>query len=85
MLRKPKTLAGRHSKAATFDWFFGSSSTLCAIRLCQKTKGILFMKCSSSLALAGALLAGFSAVALADNVRTDYDHTINFAQYQTYS
>ncbi len=43
------------------------------------------MKGSSSLELAGALLAGFSTVALADNVRTDYDHAVNFAQYQTYS
>jgi hypothetical protein len=35
--------------------------------------------------LASALLMGMSFVALADNVRTDYDHGVNFSQYQTYS
>jgi Domain of unknown function (DUF4136) len=33
----------------------------------------------------GILLLGFSIIAFADNVRTDYDHGANFAQYHTYS
>jgi hypothetical protein len=33
----------------------------------------------------GILLLGFSVIALADNVRTDYDHGANFSQYHTYS
>lgn len=43
------------------------------------------MKLRVLCALAGALLLGFSTVALADNVRTDYDHGVNFSQYHTYS
>ncbi len=43
------------------------------------------MKFCASLMLAGALLLGSSAPALADNVRTDYDHGANFTQYHTYS
>jgi len=42
------------------------------------------MKYLDNIALAGALLLG-SAAALAGNVRTDYDHGANFAQYHTYS
>lgn len=43
------------------------------------------MKCSSSLGLAGALLLASSFAAFADNVRTDYDHSVDFTQYHTYS
>jgi len=43
------------------------------------------MKSGASLLLAGALLLGASLPALGDNVRTDYDHGANFAQYHTYS
>jgi hypothetical protein len=43
------------------------------------------MKYLSRCALAVALLFASSVVALADNVRTDYDHGTNFAQYHTYS
>ena len=43
------------------------------------------MKLRFNLALAGALLLGSSIAALAGNVRTDYDHNANFAQYHTYS
>ena len=43
------------------------------------------MKLRLNLALAGALLLGSSIAALADNVRTDYDHSANFSQYHTYS
>jgi Domain of unknown function (DUF4136) len=43
------------------------------------------MKLSASLMLAGALLLGSSALALGDNVRTDYDHGVDFTQYHTYS
>ena len=32
-----------------------------------------------------AMFVGISLVALADNVRTDYDHGVNFSQYRTYS
>src|SRR6202789_3562529 len=32
-----------------------------------------------------ALLLGFSVLAMADNVRTDYNHQTNFSQYHTYS
>jgi|ERR1700733_407682 hypothetical protein len=37
------------------------------------------------LLLACAFLLAFSVSALADNVRTDYDHQANFSQYHTYS
>jgi hypothetical protein len=43
------------------------------------------MKYSLHLAFAAALLVGSCTAALADNVRTDYDHGVNFAQYHTYS
>jgi hypothetical protein len=43
------------------------------------------MKYGLHLALAGALLLGSSAVALGDNVRTDYNHQTDFSQYHTYS
>ncbi len=43
------------------------------------------MKHSLSLALAGALLLGSSSIALADNVKTDYDHSVDFSQYHSYS
>ncbi len=43
------------------------------------------MKLTLNLALAGALLLGSPISALAGNVRTDFDHTANFAQYHTYS
>jgi hypothetical protein len=38
-----------------------------------------------SVALAAILLVGLSVVAFAGNVRTDYDHSANFAQYKSYS
>lgn len=43
------------------------------------------MKLRVLLALSLALLFGFPILALADNVRTDYDHQANFSQYHTYS
>src|ERR1700722_9213359 len=43
------------------------------------------LKYGSNLALAGAILLGSSLAAFAGNVRTDYDHGANFAQYNTYS
>ncbi len=43
------------------------------------------MRYRFNLALAGILLLGFSVAAFAANVRTDYDHSVNFAQYKTYS
>ena len=43
------------------------------------------MRRSLQLVLAGALLLGPSGVAFGDNVRTDYDHQVNFSQYHTYS
>jgi Domain of unknown function (DUF4136) len=43
------------------------------------------MRRSLHLVLAGALLLGSAVVALGDNVRTDYDHQVNFSQYHTYS
>jgi hypothetical protein len=43
------------------------------------------MKYAIHVALAGALLLASSAVALGDNVRTDYNHQANFSQYHTYS
>ena len=42
------------------------------------------MKYQLKLAL-GLLLLGSATSALGDNVRTDYDHGANFAQYHTYS
>jgi hypothetical protein len=47
-------------------------------------KGKSPMKYGLHLALAGALLLGSSVVALGDNVRTDYNHQVNFSQYHTY-
>ncbi|MBV8632661.1 MAG: DUF4136 domain-containing protein [Silvibacterium sp.] len=43
------------------------------------------MKTFSHLTLCAALILGSAAVVSASNVRTDYDHTVNFAQYHTYS
>ena len=43
------------------------------------------MRYRFNLALAGIFLLGFSVAAFAGNVRTDYDHSVNFAQYKTYS
>ena len=43
------------------------------------------MRYGLKLVLAGILLFGSSVVALGGNVRTDYDHGANFAQYHTYS
>ena len=43
------------------------------------------MRYRFNLALAGILLLGCSVAAFAGNVRTDYDHSVNFAQYKTYS
>ena len=43
------------------------------------------MKHASHLALAAALLFASSVAAFAGDVRTDYDHGANFAQYHTYS
>ena len=43
------------------------------------------MKQGLHLLLAGALFLGSSVVALGDNVRTDYNHQVNFSQYHTYS
>ena len=42
------------------------------------------MRRSLHLVLAGALLLGSSVAAFGDNVRTDYDHQVNFSQYHTY-
>src|SRR5271170_3169022 len=43
------------------------------------------MKQLWKIMLAGALLFGSASSVLADNVRTDYDHGVNFTQYHTYS
>lgn len=43
------------------------------------------MKYGLNLTLASALLLALTPVALGGNVRTDYDHGANFAQYHTYS
>jgi Domain of unknown function (DUF4136) len=43
------------------------------------------MKFRANFILAAVLLLGFSVAALADNVRTDYDHGANFSQYHTYT
>ena len=43
------------------------------------------MKAFTKFALAIAICVGSSVAALASNVRTDYDHTVNFSQYNTYS
>jgi hypothetical protein len=43
------------------------------------------MRYCSKFVLAGALLFGASVVAMGGNVRTDYNHGTNFAQYHTYS
>jgi hypothetical protein len=43
------------------------------------------MKSGWNLILTSALLLGSSVVVLADNVRTDYNHGVNFVQYHTYS
>ena len=43
------------------------------------------MKHLRNIAFAGALLLGSAYSVLADNVRTDYDHGVNFTQYHTYS
>ena len=43
------------------------------------------MKSASHLLLAVALLFGSSAVVFGGNVRMDYDHSVNFSQYHTYS
>jgi Domain of unknown function (DUF4136) len=48
------------------------------------TKRGSFMKNGSHFILAGALLLGSSVVARGDNVRTDYNHQVNFSQYHTY-
>jgi Domain of unknown function (DUF4136) len=42
------------------------------------------MRHSWNLVLASALLLGSAAVALAGDVRTDYNHSTNFTQYHTY-
>lgn len=43
------------------------------------------MKFAKTLALAAALALGSSVAALAGDVRTDFDHSVNFSQYHTYS
>jgi Domain of unknown function (DUF4136) len=43
------------------------------------------MKHGLHLLLAGVLLLGSSVVALCDNVRTDYNHQMDFSKYHTYS
>jgi hypothetical protein len=43
------------------------------------------MRHALHLALAAVLVFGSAAAALADNVRTDYDHGTDFTQYKTYS
>ena len=43
------------------------------------------MKSASHLLLAVALLFGSSAVVFGGNVRMDYDHSVDFSQYHTYS
>ena len=43
------------------------------------------MKHSMRIALMTIVLMGSSMAAFAGNVRTDYDHTANFSQYNTYS
>jgi len=43
------------------------------------------MKSASHLLLAIALLFGSSAVVFGGNVRMDYDHSVDFSQYHTYS
>ena len=43
------------------------------------------MRYGLQLALAGALLLGSSAAALGDNVRTDYNHQVDFSKYHSYS
>jgi hypothetical protein len=43
------------------------------------------MRYGLHLVLAGAVLLGSSAVALGDNVRTDYNHQTDFSEYHTYS
>jgi len=53
-------------------------------KLIQRKKGNP-MRCGLQIVLAGALLLGSSAIALGDNVRTDYNHQTNFNQYHTYS
>jgi Domain of unknown function (DUF4136) len=43
------------------------------------------MRYRFNLALAAIFLLGCSVAAFAGSVRTDYDHSVNFAQYKTYS
>ena len=43
------------------------------------------MKPTSKLTKAAAVMALLAAVALAEQVKTDYDRSANFAQYKTYS
>jgi hypothetical protein len=43
------------------------------------------MRYRFNLALAAIFLVASSVAAFAGNVRTDYDHSVNFAQYHTYS
>jgi len=43
------------------------------------------MKLASRLLIAATLTLGSLAPLFASNVRTDYDHTVNFSKYHTYS
>jgi hypothetical protein len=43
------------------------------------------MRFPAYLALAAAFLLGSAVFIFASNVRTDFDHTVNFANYHTYS
>jgi len=52
---------------------------------CGGRKGNSMKRYMQAVVVVAALLIGSSLAAFAGDVRTDYDHSVNFSQYNTYS